>query len=325
MRRAAPLLAMALLSGCSGVQTMTEGAGFGSQQFNRLMVLFLIVAGIAYALVLAFLTVALIRRKADGGDRRMRSLLIGWIGFIVVGLSLLTLASFFSDRGEAEATAGRAPLKITVHASQWWWGIEYQADKPFRTLRTANELHLPVGRPVQLKLDADDVIHSLWIPALAGKQDLIPGRQNEIRILPTKIGHYRGQCAEFCGMQHAHMALDVTVESPQAFAAWYAAQLKPAPEPVTPLATAGRDWFMGHPCATCHSIVGTDANGSTGPDLTHVASRRTIAAGALPMSKGSLMGWIANPQGVKPGAHMPAVGMSGDELQAVGAYLDSLQ
>ena len=325
MRRLLALLPLGLLAGCAGMQSMSEGAGSGSHLFNQLMLLFLIVTGIAYALVLIFLTIAVVGRRNQGGEARLKSLLVGWVGFILIGLILLTVMSFVSDRRESRAGAEQQPLKVTVNANQWWWGIEYQNDDPSQTLRTANELHLPVGRPVQLKLNATDVIHSLWIPALAGKQDLIPGRDNDLRIVPTHIGHYRGQCAEFCGLQHAHMALDVTVESPQAFAAWYAAQVKPAPLPADPGVKAGYDFFMSHACSNCHAIGGTPANGSTGPDLTHVASRATIAAGTLQMSRGNLMGWIANPQGVKPGARMPAVGMKPDELHAVASYLETLK
>jgi len=325
MRRLLALAPLGLLAGCSGVQSMSEGAGLGSHLFNQLMLLFLVVTGIAYALVMAFLTVAIVGRRDEPRDANLRTLLIGWVGFILIGLILLTVASFFSDRTEANAGADQTPLKVTVNASQWWWGIEYQNDDPSRIVRTANELHLPVGRLVQLKLNANDVIHSLWVPALAGKQDLIPGRENDLRILPTRVGHFRAQCAEYCGLQHAHMAFDVTVESPQAFAAWYAAQAKPAPEPADPGVKAGYDFFMTHACASCHAIAGTPANGTTGPDLTHVASRKTIAAGTLPMSRGSLMGWIANPQGVKPGARMPAVGMTAPELHAVASYLETLK
>jgi cytochrome c oxidase subunit II len=315
----------ALLAGCSGVQAMSEGAGFGSHLFNQLMLLFVAVTGISYALVLVFLTVAVVGRRNEGGEARLKTLLIAWVGFILIGLILLTIASFFSDRSEAREGADQAPLKVTIGANQWWWSVEYQNLEPTQIVHTANELHLPVGKPVQFKLNASDVIHSLWIPALAGKQDLIPGRENDVRIVPTRIGHYRAQCAEYCGLQHAHMAFDVTVESPKAFAAWYAAQLKPAPEPADPGVRAGRDFFMTHACANCHSIAGTPASGRTGPDLTHVASRSTIAAGTLPMSRGNLMGWIANPQGVKPGARMPAVGMTPDELHAVASYLETLK
>jgi len=325
MRRALGLPPLMLLSGCSGVQAMSEGAGFGSHQFNQLMLLFLVVTGLSFLLVLAFLALAVAGRRNEAGEPRLRIWLIGWTGFILIGLLILTIASFISDRRESRQGAEQTPLKVTVSANQWWWDVTYQNDDPTRIMHTANELHLPAGQPVQIKLGSGDVIHSLWVPALAGKQDLIPGRENDIRIVPTRIGHYRGQCAEFCGLQHAHMAFDVTVESPQAFAAWYQAQLNPAREPTDPGVKAGHDWFMSHACSNCHAIQGTPANGHTGPDLTHVASRATIAAGTLPMSRGNLMGWIANPQGVKPGAHMPAVGMSPDELHAVASYLETLR
>lgn len=325
MRGTFALLPLLVLTGCSGVQTMSEGAGAGSQQFTHLMVLFLIITGISYALVLAFLACAVFRRPREKGGLPMKPLLTGWIAFILIGLTILTLASFLADRRASRAGVEQEPLKVTVSASQWWWSVEYQNENPSLMVRTANELHLPVGRPAQINLVAGDVIHSLWIPALSGKQDLIPGRENDIRVVPIRVGHFRAQCAEFCGLQHAHMAFDVTVESPGAFAAWYAAQSRPAPDPTDPQAKAGKEWFMNHACANCHAITGTPASGRTGPDLTHVASRRTIAAGTLPMSRGNLMGWIANPQGVKPGTHMPTVGMNADELHAVAAYLETLK
>jgi cytochrome c oxidase subunit 2 len=326
MIRRASILPLALpLSACSGVQAMSEGAGFGSLQFNHLMALFLAITGLSYVLVLGFLAFAMKRRVREPDPRRVKALLIGWTGFIVLGLIVLTAFSFLNDRQEAAMAADVPPLTIKVTASQWWWGVEYSSSDPQHTLTTANELHLPVGRPADVELNASDVIHSFWIPALGGKKDLIPGRSNTIRLLPTRVGRYRAQCAEFCGMEHAHMAFDVVVESPRAFAAWYDAQLKPAPQPQTALAKAGHDWFMSHACANCHAIAGTDANGHTGPDLTHVAGRPSIAAGTLPMTRGNLMGWIANPQGVKPGARMPTVSMTANELRAVGAYLETLK
>jgi len=324
MRRLMPLLALAA-SGCAGVQSMTGGAGLGSRQFNTLMLAFLIVTGLAYLFVLLFLGGAFVRRRRENVGNFMRPLLIGWTAFILVGIALLTLLSCLDDRQSALAGTGQPPLKIEITANQWWWQVTYQDPMASRTLITANELHLPVGRPVEITLKASDVIHSFWVPGLAGKQDLIPGRTNHIRLLPRRIGLLRGQCAEFCGMQHAHMALDVIVESPARFAAWYAAQLRPASPPATALAQAGQAWFLSHQCVTCHSIAGTTAGGRTGPDLTHVASRRTIAAGTLPMNPGSLAGWIANPQGPKPGNHMPTIAMSGAELSAVVAYLGSLE
>jgi cytochrome c oxidase subunit 2 len=311
-------------AGCAGVQSMTTGAGAGSQDFDWLMTLFLVITGLAFLMVMLFLAIALFQPGAGDRDGRSRSLLYGWVWFIVVGLAVLTLVTYIADRGVAAPGANRAPLHVTITGNQWWWQVDYQDPDVSRGLTTANELHLPAGRPVQLTLRSGDVIHSFWVPSLAGKQDMIPGRDNSFRLLPVRTGYYRGSCAEYCGMQHAHMALDVVVESPSRFAAWYVAQLQPAKPPTNPLARAGMNWFMTHQCATCHMIAGTDAGGRVGPDLTHLAGRRSLAAGTLPMNRGSLYGWIANPQGVKPGNHMPAVGVDAPTLHALVAYLETL-
>jgi cytochrome c oxidase subunit 2 len=169
------------------------------------------------------------------------------------------------------------------------------------------------------------VIHSFWIPNLAGKQDLIPGRVTDIQILPQKTGTFRGQCAEFCGVQHANMALDVTVESKADFERWVAAQKRPAFAPMTMLQLAGYKYVTTRECSACHNIGGTPASGQIAPDLTHFASRRSIAAGTLPMSTGNLYGWVADPQSQKPGNKMPTIGLSPDELHAVVAYLGTLK
>jgi cytochrome c oxidase subunit 2 len=192
-------------------------------------------------------------------------------------------------------------------------------------LRTANDIHLPVGVPVNITLVSNDVIHSFWVPSLAGKQDLIPGRQNDISITPTKTGIYRGQCAEYCGAQHAHMALVVNVDSYGDFLKWWQHQLQPAPAPTTALARAGYAYVTSRQCSSCHAIAGTPASATVGPDLTHLASRRTIAAGTMPMGEGNLYGWIADPQSIKPGSRMPIVGLEPAELHAVVAYLETLK
>jgi cytochrome c oxidase subunit 2 len=179
--------------------------------------------------------------------------------------------------------------------------------------------------PVRIFLRSNDVIHSFWVPSLAGKQDLIPGRENDISITPTKIGIYRGQCAEFCGAQHAHMALVVNVDSYGDFIRWWDHQLQPAPSPATPLSQAGYAFVTSRQCSSCHSIAETPANGTVGPDLTHFASRRTIAAGTMPMGEGNLYGWVADPQSLKPGNHMPTIGLEPNQLHAVVAYLETLK
>jgi cytochrome c oxidase subunit 2 len=184
---------------------------------------------------------------------------------------------------------------------------------------------LPLGRPVNIELVADDVIHSLWIPNLAGKQDLIPGRTTDLALLPRETGHFRAQCAEFCGLQHAHMALDVIVEPAAQFAAWQAKSLQPAPSPVTDVQKRGYAIVTGGACSGCHAITGTQAFGRVGPDLTRVASRATLAAGELPNVRPWLTRWIHDPQAVKPGNRMPPIPLNAQDLDAAVSYLETLQ
>jgi cytochrome c oxidase subunit 2 len=242
----------------------------------------------------------------------------------VLLLLVLLAASVFTDRALA-----RLPLKdavnIEVTARQWWWNVKYLQGPVSETFWTANEIHVPVGRPVVVKLNAGDVIHSLWIPSLAGKRDLIPGRTATIAFQADKPGIYRGQCAEFCGFQHAFMAFEVHADTPEQFEAWRQAQLAPAPQPTAPQVQRGQMVFQSVQCAMCHSVQGTLAQGRTGPDLTHFASRRSIAAGTLPNTAANLASWIADPHKHKPGVNMPASPMSGEDLAALVAYLGTLK
>jgi cytochrome c oxidase subunit 2 len=335
--RRAVLIACLAAGGCSapGIQSALDPAADQSAAIHGIWILMLAVCGVMYALVVGFLAWALLRhrRRRDASpaapetetqDPGLQTATAIWTGVIVAGILGLSAASFLVDRSLAQS--GPAPLKIKVTAKQWWWAVEYQdPDNPSRTLTTANELHLPQGRSAHIELQAQDVIHSLWVPNLHGKEDLIPGRTNHIVITPRRIGVFRGQCAEFCGLQHAHMALDVTVETPERFNAWYDAKLAPAPEPATASQLLGRQVFLGKACALCHQISGTTAASRAGPDLTHVASRKSLAAGTLPYSQGDLAAWINDPQSFKPGANMPAVPMSGEELSQLVDYLDSLK
>jgi cytochrome c oxidase subunit II len=242
----------------------------------------------------------------------------------IIGLLGLTIASLLTDR----ALAG-LPLKdglvIEVTAYQWWWDVKYQSAEPSLTFRTANELHVPVGKPVVVKLNSGDVIHSFWVPNLHGKKDLIPGRTSTLQFRADKPGIYRGQCAEFCGHQHAKMAFVVVAEAPEAYEQWAAAQRASATEPDTDSVRRGRDVFLRSPCVMCHTIEGTTAQARRAPDLTHLASRLTIAAGTLPNNRGNLAGWILDPQTVKPGANMPATAFGSDDLNALLDYLESLK
>jgi cytochrome c oxidase subunit 2 len=320
----------------SGFQTMLGGDALDSSNFLTLFAVFMAVCTVMYLLVIGALLIGMWRSRADREQLTVesgrhhdtmpafRTALIGWTALIFVGLTALTIASFFTDRSNASvAESPQLTLKIT--GKQWWWDVEYTSQDSSKMIRTANEIHLPVGVPVEVSLEASDVIHSLWIPNLAGKQDLIPGRVTDIQLLPRTIGTYRGQCAEFCGIQHAHMALDVTVESKADFEKWVAAQQRVAFAPTTPLQLAGYRYVTTRECSACHNITGTPANGTVGPDLTHFASRRSIGAGTLPMNTGNLYGWVADPQSQKPGNHMPTIGLEPNDLHAVIAYLETLK
>ena len=305
-------------------------------QFLTLFAIFMAVCVVMYLLVIGFLVVGILRGRGTADANvvetgrhhlshpLMRTTLIAWTALIGIGLAGLAIASFVTDRAMAEAaTDERLSIKLT--ANQWWWDVQYNSSDASKTLRTANELHLPVGIPVRIVLASNDVIHSFWVPSLAGKQDLIPGRQNDITIVPRKIGIYRGQCAEFCGAQHAHMALVVDVDSYPDFIKWWNHQLQPAAAPNNPLALAGYKYVTGGPCSSCHTIGGTPAGGTVAPDLTHLASRRSIAAGTLPMSTGNLYGWVEDPQSLKAGTKMPTIRLEPQQLHAVIAYLETLK
>ena len=255
---------------------------------------------------------------------KMNRLVGGAVGVTVVILFVLLVASVGTGRAIESLSAPHAPIvKVTGH--QWWWQVEYEDAVPGHSLTTANEIHIPVGQPVLFRLQATDVIHSFWVPNLHGKRDMIPGHDNEIWIQADRPGVYRGQCAEFCGFQHAHMGLLVIAEPAAQYEAWYKAQLQPAALPATPQQERGRQLVQTLPCALCHNLQGTQASGKTGPDLTHLASRRTIAAGTLPNTPGNLAGWILDPQTVKPGNHMPANSMASEDVQALLAYLEMLK
>nr|WP_298726214.1 cytochrome c oxidase subunit II [uncultured Steroidobacter sp.] len=324
-----------LLAACSGKQAALDPAADQAATIGSLWTLMLYVCGFMYLLVLIFLGNSLWRARhvlsaepvihgsQSTAEKPLRMALGGWFGLILVGLLVLSLGSFLIDRSLANARVDDA-LKIKITAAQWWWKVEYDAETADKRVVTANELRLPVGRPALLELQADDVIHSFWIPNLGGKQDLIPGRINSLLLTPRREGDYRGQCAEFCGLQHAKMAIDASVMKQSDFDTWQQ-QLAPAAAPSTPEQVRGHEIFMSGPCIACHQIVGTPAAGQTGPDLTHLASRRTIAAGARPYSFEALRDWLRDPQTIKPGNHMPQVQLSDSDLNALTSYLDSLK
>ena len=335
--RVAAAMLPGLLCACSyqTYQSAFADAAVENRIFHTLFIVFLVVCAIMYVLVIGFLVGGIIRsRRAEeacvvetGRHRQssaaMRTGLIGWSALIGVGLFGLAIASFFADRSMANAAAAEK-LSINITGNQWWWDVVYNSADTSKMVRTANEIHLPVGVPVRIMLKSNDVIHSFWVPSLAGKQDLIPGRDTDITITPQKVGIYRGQCAEYCGAEHAKMALVVDVDSYPDFIKWWQHQLQTAPKPTTPLALAGYNYVTSRNCSACHAIAGTPASATVGPDLTHLASRRTLAA-SMPMSEGNLYGWVADPQSIKPGTKMPTIGLEPNELHAVVAYLETLK
>jgi len=247
---------------------------------------------------------------------------------VVLVLVLRTLGAVVVP-AEAGSLVEGAPrpgeLVIEVTGRQYWWEVRYLDAVPGNVFETANEIRLPVGRTALVRLRGDDVIHSLWVPGLQGKMDLVPGRTNVLRLAADRPGVWRGQCAEFCGVQHAKMALVVVAEPAERWTAWLAAQRAPARAPVGAAALADRDRFLTSGCALCHTVRGTSAGGGAGPDLTHVASRLTLAAGTLPNNLGNLHGWIADPQGHKPGSKMPALPLTSADLHGIARYLATLR
>jgi cytochrome c oxidase subunit 2 len=328
----------ALLGGCSGVQSPLSPQGDQANSLFVLLLLSVAVGAVLYAVVIGVLAWSAWRARSAHatGDRGASSPVVApgdigltrglwiWAGVIVAALALLITASFVAERSLAQAR-DRETLRITVTGHQWWWRIQYRDPATGALVETANELHLPIGRTARIDLRAADVIHSFWVPNLAGKLDMIPGRANSVDVTPRTLGWFRGQCAEFCGAQHAHMAFDVKVDTPADFAAWLAVQARPAAAPADPVAARGMQVVARGACAMCHAIRGTSATARPGPDLTHVGARRMLAAGTILNTRGGMQGWIAQPQALKPGASMPTVPLDPADADAVSRYLESLK
>jgi cytochrome c oxidase subunit II len=320
------------LTGCTGWQSALDVHGAAAISLKQLIILIVAVCSVVWMLVMLALIRALWRardavseplRRNPRTDRRMTIVVSSAVAATAIIIAGFTAASFFTTR--AIATAGNDDLTIKVRGLQWWWGVEYYGEASGERFETANEIHIPVGRNVRVRLEGLDVIHSFWVPSLAGKQDLIPGRPNELMLRAERPGVYRGQCAEFCGLQHAHMAFLVIAEEQAAFATWMDKQKQSAANETEAEMAKGREVFRSKPCSGCHTIRGTDAVGTTGPDLTHVGGRKYIAAGLFETTRGSLAAWIADPQTLKPGNNMPMVPLTPEELQSVSAYLASLK
>ena len=247
---------------------------------------------------------------------------------IAVFVTVLVLAGFLVfdfSVGRALAQHPNEALTIDVTGHQWWWDVLYEDPSPSKIIETANEIHVPVGQMIQFKLRAADVIHSFWAPNLNGKRDLIPGYTTTLWFKADTAGIYRGQCAEFCGLEHAQMAFYVIAEPPVKFAAWIAAASTPHQDPTDPTLVYGQKVFMSSGCALCHSISGTDARGTVGPGLSHFKSRSSIASGTLSNTRANLTRWIENPAAIKPGVRMPALPLKSTDMNALVSYLETLK
>jgi cytochrome c oxidase subunit 2 len=249
---------------------------------------------------------------------------VGWSAALAAaGLVTLFAGNILTSRALAQLPADTA-LQIELRGHTWWWSAQYHDPVTGHRFATANELHVPVGRAVIVTMHSDDVIHSLWVPNLHGKLDLIPGRTTQIRMRADRAGLYRGQCAEFCGLQHTMMALLVVAEPASGYASWAASQQRDAaPLAGGPQLRRGQQVFLQR-CAQCHALRGTATGAVAGPDLTHLAGRQTLAAGMLPNTRGHLAGWIVDAPSIKPGVAMPAIDLAPDDLQDLLAYLETL-
>ncbi|HET8657184.1 MAG TPA: cytochrome c oxidase subunit II [Longimicrobiaceae bacterium] len=329
-RRAAAALCL-LLVGCGRQFSTASPAGPQARRIDDLTWLFTWLGAAVYVVVIGFLLYAVWRghRRAENAagpevERRMRNWVVGAVGATLVILVFLLFANLTTGRAMGHFT-GPDALTIRVTGHQWWWEVEYEDPVPARRVVTANEIHVPVGRRVRLQVRSADVIHSFWAPNLQGKLDLIPGYLGTTYFEADRPGVYHGRCAEFCGLQHAHMDFLVVAETPAKFRAWYEAQLHPGSVPTGTIEQKGQQVFLTRACSSCHTIRGTPAGGTVGPDLTHVGSRMSLAAVTLANTRGHLAGWVLDPQRIKPGAKMPPNPLAPDELQALLSYLESLK
>ena len=268
---------------------------------------------------------ALSMRRNARPVRPRRWILGAGFAFPVVVLSVLLVWSTLRS-AELTPQTSRGAMTVGVTAKMWWWEVRYHDPVSGREVTSANEIRIPVGKPVYIGLTSTDVIHSLWIPSLNGKMDTVPGRINGLTLQADKPGIYRGQCAEYCGEQHARMALHVVALPQEEFDRWLSKEAQPARESAGPLLERGRAAFLEQRCQSCHTIRGVAEGARLGPDLTHVGGRTHIAAGTLRNHRGTLAGWIADPQAIKPGARMPAAtDIDGPTLNALAAYLEHLK
>ncbi|HET7613757.1 MAG TPA: cytochrome c oxidase subunit II [Gemmatimonadaceae bacterium] len=331
--RFAPFSSIALLAACNGTSSYLDATGRAGRSEGKLGV-WLTAISCAVVIIVCIAVVAGIMRHR--GERETNASVertrinsgLGWI-YVGTGTTIVVLVAVFVATMVTLTAATHPPsvpsLTMDITGHQWWWEVTYSdASNPELGFTTANEVHLPVGIPVRVRLHSTDVIHSFWLPQIAGKMDVIPGQTNEMWLEAERAGTSRGMCGEYCGLQHAAMAFAVTAESPAAFNKWAQQRRSEAPAPATREAVVGQTVFF-RSCGACHTISGTPALGRLAPELTHFASRPTIGAGALENTPANLARWIENAPTIKEGARMPAIPLDAAELRAVVAYLETLE
>jgi cytochrome c oxidase subunit II len=330
-----PLLAAGVFASYPGDHSILHPAGPQASNIEWLYwVIFWIVFVVYVVVVLGFMRAGartytsademLPIMKDEAGDRRASWAVGSAITITVLTLFAVLVMSEITGK-KVEGETSKNPVTIQVIGHQWWWEVIYPDPQADQTVTTANEIHVPVGKRVVILTNSADVIHSFWAPSINGKRDLLPGYSSAFWFQIDQPGVYHGQCAEFCGLQHAHMGFSIVAEGEDAFSQWKAQQLKPAQDPTELVTVHGRDVFLTHACVMCHTIRGTDAGSRLGPDLTHIASRQMIAAETLPNTPGALAGWIVDPQRIKPGNQMSPNPLQPDDLQALITYLQTLK
>jgi cytochrome c oxidase subunit 2 len=314
-----------VVAGCGGPQSALEPAGRAADIIFEIF-WWMTAVGVVIWIAVIVLAVWAARIAPEAHSHRRSSFFIIGGGAVIPTIVLTALLIYgLAPLPALLAPAPEGSLRIYVSGEQWWWRVRYQSPQGDQVV-LANEIRLPVNEPVEFHLESPDVIHSFWIPSLGGKIDMIPGRATRIALTPTKTGVFRGACAEYCGTSHALMSFDVVVHEKQDFARWLEHQQTPALSPSAADAERGRQLFLASGCGACHTVRGTPANGVIGPDLTHVGSRLSIGAGALPNNAEALTRWLARTDHVKPEVLMPAFGMLPDEeLRALAVYLEGLK